>query len=107
MDMPDTPQRGSFDPFTKLPTMIAGADDETLRQCPPQDVSNVKAVSGLLLCTFIYSAAVFSVISHRLFAEPEGGQIAPPTNRRRVSADPRLGAAGPCDPRPHPWAADG
>src|ERR1700691_5414455 len=64
------PTRGRFDPFTKLLTMIAGIDDETLRQCPAQDLSSVKAVSVLLLCTFFYSAAVFSAISHRLFAEP-------------------------------------
>jgi Domain of unknown function (DUF4407) len=78
MKMPDdsmppnssAPKRGRFDPFTKLLTMIAGIDDETLRQCPPQDLSSVKAVSVLLLGTFVYSAAVFSTISHRLFAEP-------------------------------------
>jgi Domain of unknown function (DUF4407) len=64
------PKRGRFDPFTKLLTMIAGVDDETLRQCPPQDASSINAVSILLLGTFFYSATVFSAISHRLFAEP-------------------------------------
>jgi hypothetical protein len=68
-----TPQPRRFDPFTMLLMMIAGVDNETLRQCPPQDVSSIRAVSALLLCTFIYSASIFSVISHRLFAEP--GQL--------------------------------
>lgn len=69
-DNDSAPKRGRFDPFTKLLFMIAGVDEEILRQCPPQDISSIKAVSGLLLCTFFYSAAVFSAISHRLFAEP-------------------------------------
>jgi hypothetical protein len=77
MNIPDpenannpSPKRGRFDPFTKLLTMIAGVDDETLRQCPPQDLSSIKAVSVLLLGTFFYSATIFSAIAHRLFAEP-------------------------------------
>jgi hypothetical protein len=55
-----------FDPFM----MIAGVDNEILRQCPPQDVSNIRAVSLLLLCTAVYSAGIFSVIAQRLFGEP-------------------------------------
>ena len=64
---------GKFGAFTRLLTMVAGVDDDTLRECPPQDVSSIKAVSALLLCTFLYSAVIFSTIAHRLFSAP--GQI--------------------------------
>ena len=54
---------------------IAAADEETLRLCPQHDWNNVRAVAQLMICTWFYQAALFSIIAHRLFAAP--GQIRP------------------------------
>lgn len=54
---------------------IAGVDGETLMQCPPADWANVRAVGEIMTCTWLYQAALFALIGHRLFAQP--GHIRP------------------------------
>lgn len=50
---------------------VAGVDEETLRLCPQHDWDNVRAVAQLMICTWFYQTALFSVISHRLFSTPD------------------------------------
>ena len=54
---------------------IVGVDEETLLVCPQRDWENVRAVGLLLVCTWLYQTALFSIISNRLFAAP--GEILP------------------------------
>jgi hypothetical protein len=54
---------------------LAGADPETLAQCPPRDLDNVKAVSFIMLGVWIYQTALLSIVGHRMIAEP--GTIRP------------------------------
>jgi hypothetical protein len=61
-------------PLTRSILYITGVDEAKLRQCP-QDWDNVRAVAQLLTLTWLYQTALFSLISHRLFAPP--GQIRP------------------------------
>jgi hypothetical protein len=62
-------------PFTKFILKITGVDEETLRQCPPQDWDNVRAIGEIMICTWLYQCALFYIIGDRLFAE--AGQIRP------------------------------
>jgi hypothetical protein len=62
-------------PFTKFIFKITGVDEETLRQCPPQDWDNVRAIGEIMICTWLYQCALFYIIGDRLFAE--AGQIRP------------------------------
>jgi len=61
--------------FAKACMKIASADEATLRLCPPHDLSHVKATAELLVCTMLYQATLFAIISHRLFASP--GEVRP------------------------------
>jgi hypothetical protein len=75
MDMSDVPRMPKASISMKFLIRLAGADEETLRRCPPQDWDNVRAVGELMICTWLYQTGLFSVITHRLFAPP--GQIRP------------------------------
>jgi hypothetical protein len=61
--------------FTKLLLKIAGVDEETLRQCPPHDWENARAVAELMILTLLYQTALFALVGHQLWASP--GQIRP------------------------------
>ena len=61
--------------MTKLLLKIAGVDEATLRQCPPHDWDNARAVGEIMIFTWLYLAALFAMISHHLFAA--SGQIRP------------------------------
>jgi hypothetical protein len=54
---------------------ISGVDEQTLQLCPQHDWDNVRAVAQIMICTWFYLTALFSIISNRLFAAP--GQIRP------------------------------
>ena len=61
--------------FTKFLLRVAGADEQLLSTCPPHDRENICAVAEIQLCVFVYQAALFAIVTHRLFALP--GQIRP------------------------------
>ena len=65
--------RGGFP--NRLFLHITGVDKDTLLLSPAHDWDNVRAIAFLMTCTWLYQSALFSIISHRLFAEP--GQIRP------------------------------
>ena len=75
MDMLNAQPPHRAEPFDRLLIKVAGVDEETLRLCPQHDWDNVRAVGEIMICTWLYQAALFSVISHRLFAA--SGQIRP------------------------------
>lgn len=60
---------------SKFILFMTGVDGNTLNQCPEQDHDTVRAVASLMILVWIYQTALFSIISHRLFAAP--GQIRP------------------------------
>jgi hypothetical protein len=62
-------------PLTKMLLKIAGVDEATLLQCPPHDWDNARAVGEIMICTWLYLAALFAMISQHLFAA--SGQIRP------------------------------
>ena len=62
---------------------LAGVDNDTMRQCPPHDADNVRALGELLIASFIWQSLLLTLIGERLFAEP--GQFRP---------DILVGAAG-------------
>ncbi len=72
MDTPN-PQPVEAGYFTRFLLKIAGIDEETLRKCPPHDWENARAIGEIMICTWLYQAALFSIVGHRLFAAP--GQI--------------------------------
>jgi hypothetical protein len=74
MDMMTAQPTMKFGPLTRFILYIAGVDEAKLRQCP-QDWDNVYAVAQLMICTYIYQTALFSLISNELFSAP--GQIRP------------------------------
>lgn len=76
MDMPD-PHAPPFKagPWMKLSMKIGGATEARLKQCPPEDWDNVRAIAEIQMCVWLYQAGLFSLIGHRLFAAP--GQIRP------------------------------
>lgn len=57
---------------TRFLIWVAGIDEETLRECPAQDWSDVRAIALLLIFAWIYQAALLTLVAHRLLA-PEGG----------------------------------
>ena len=59
----------------KIAFWITGVDEETLRLCPQSDLDNVRAVAQIMIFVWIYQTALFSIITHRLFAEP--GHVRP------------------------------
>ena len=61
--------------LAKFLIKIAGVDEQALRLCPPHDWDAVRAVAWLMIATWLYQAALLSIVSHRLFATP--GQIRP------------------------------
>src|SRR5580704_16470410 len=63
------------DLVTRLLLHIAGVDAETLQLCPPQDWDNARMVALIMLCSWAYQTALFTLVGHRLFAPP--GQIRP------------------------------
>lgn len=75
MEMPDLhpPPKAGF--LTRFFIRLVGADEATMRLCPPHDWEVVRAVAAIMICTWIYQAGLLSIISHRLFAPP--GQIRP------------------------------
>lgn len=73
MDIPSSPTGAKAGPLTKLLLKIAAVDQETLLRCPPRDWDNARAVAEIMLCTWLYQAALFSLIGHRLFAA--SGQV--------------------------------
>ena len=74
MDMLNAQPPHRAEPFDRLLIKVAGVDEETLRLCQ-HHWDNVRAVGEIMICTWLYQAALFSVISHRLFAA--SGQIRP------------------------------
>ncbi|KAF2989435.1 DUF4407 domain-containing protein [Methylocystis sp. MJC1] len=74
MDMPD-PHAFKANPFDRLWLKITGVSRDVLQKCPLHDWENVRAIGEIMLCTWIYQAALFSIVAHRLFATP--GQIRP------------------------------
>jgi len=62
-------------PLTKFQLKIAGVDEQTLRQCPPHDSDNARAVAEILICSWIYEASLFYIVGQRLFGTP--GQMRP------------------------------
>lgn len=64
-----------FGPFMRLCNKLAGVDEETLRHCPTHDWDNVRAVAEIMIFTWLYQAALFFIISQRLFGTP--GQFRP------------------------------
>lgn len=75
MEMPDGQPPTKAGPLTKFLIRIAAADEATLQLCPEQDWNNVRAVAEIMICTWLYQAALFGGISDRLFAVP--GHIRP------------------------------
>jgi hypothetical protein len=61
--------------FDKIFILIAGASEETLRLCPERDLEAVRAVSAIMIGTFVFQTIIYSIAAHRLFAAP--GQIRP------------------------------
>jgi hypothetical protein len=59
----------------RISIKIVGADEETLGQCPLHDLDNIRAIAGLMICTWLYQTALFVIITHRLFAAP--GEVRP------------------------------
>jgi len=57
--------------ITRVLIWLAGADEETLRECPGQDWDNVRAISLLLIFAWIYQAGLIAVVAHHLLA-PDG-----------------------------------
>lgn len=64
-----------FGPFMKLIFRITGVDEETMLKCPKHDVDNVRALSELLIASFLWQTTLLSLIGHRLFAAP--GEVRP------------------------------
>jgi len=64
-----------FGPFMKLIFRITGVDEETMLKCPKHDVDNVRALSELLIASFLWQTTLLSLIGHRLFAAP--GELRP------------------------------
>jgi hypothetical protein len=64
----DAPQNPSA--WMKFLMKISGVDEETLAQCPQHDWDNVRAIGEIMLCTWLYQTALFSLVGHLLFAEP-------------------------------------
>jgi hypothetical protein len=76
MDMASgLPPPAAISAFDKVAITIAGADIETARMSPRQDVASIRAVAAIMVCTAIYQAGLYSVTSHRLFAAPERFRI--------------------------------
>ena len=75
MNIPGLNEEVKIGWFEKLCIKIASADEASLRLCPPHDLAHVKATAELLVCTMLYQATLFAIISHRLFAAP--GEIRP------------------------------
>ena len=73
MDIPNPQPVTKSGAFTKLRLKLAGVSENVLRQCPMQDWDNARAIGEIMLCTWLYETALFSLIGHRLFAAP--GQI--------------------------------
>jgi hypothetical protein len=73
MDMHTGEAINDVGPLTRLLIKLVGGDEDTLRQCPPRDHSNLRACAWLMLATWLYQTGIFALIGHRLFAA--GGQI--------------------------------
>ncbi len=66
------PKPGYFD---KLCMYITGVDEEVLRLCPQHDRNCVRAIAAIMICSWLYQTALFSVVANRLFAKD--GHIRP------------------------------
>jgi Domain of unknown function (DUF4407) len=71
--LPSAP--ATVSPWVKLLWKIGGIDKEVLYQCPQRDRDAVKAAAEIFICTFVYQAALWTVVGHMLFASP--GRIRP------------------------------
>jgi hypothetical protein len=69
------PSSPKFGWLTRILIQIAGADEETLKLCPPRDVAIIRAIAWLMLGVLIYQSTLFALIGHELFAG--SGEIRP------------------------------
>jgi hypothetical protein len=75
MDLPNLHVARKCGPITTLFYKIAAVDQKTMAGCPEHDHNNACAVAEIQIAVWIYQTALFSIISHRLFATP--GTIRP------------------------------
>jgi hypothetical protein len=61
-------QRPQAGLITRLLLKLAAVDEETLRTCPQHDHENARAVAYIVLFNWLYLAALWSLIGHRLFS---------------------------------------
>lgn len=61
--------------INRLLSKIAAVDEEMLRQCPPQDYDNARAIAHIMVLTWAYQAALFFMIGQKLFTS--GGELRP------------------------------
>jgi Domain of unknown function (DUF4407) len=57
-------------PLMKLFIKITGVDSEVLENCPGDDWDNVRALGEIMILTWVYQAALFTLVGHELFAAP-------------------------------------
>jgi Domain of unknown function (DUF4407) len=55
-------------PVTRFLFWVAGADEETMSECPAHDASTIKAIAVLFLGVFVLQSTELSVIAHELLA---------------------------------------